>query len=68
MNFNYDEYISHHWYDFVLPKFQCRVLLRLDDTCTETRFHLLAKRTSPCDLAVATVQLTTGSQGVRVSW
>jgi hypothetical protein len=44
------------------------VQLRLDGTGAETRFRLSAKRTSPCDTAGATVQLTAGSRGVRVSW
>jgi hypothetical protein len=52
-----------HWASCTLG----RVQLRLDGTCTETRFRLLAKRTSPCDLAGATIQSTTGSRGVRVS-
>jgi hypothetical protein len=42
--------------------------LRLDGTRAETRFRLSVKRTSPCDSAGATVQSTTGNQGVRVSW
>jgi Zn finger protein HypA/HybF involved in hydrogenase expression len=44
------------------------VQLRSDSTCAETRFRLSAKRTSPCDSVGATVQSTTGSRGVRVSW
>jgi hypothetical protein len=32
------------------------VQLRLDGTRTETRFHLLSKRTSPSDIAGVTVQ------------
>jgi len=33
----------------------------------KTRFHLLVKRTSPFKSAGASVQSTTGSQGVRIS-
>jgi hypothetical protein len=42
--------------------------VRLDSTRAETRVRLSAKRASPCDLTGATVQSTTGSRGVRVSW
>ena len=38
-----------------------------DDTRTETRFRLSAKRTSPFKPAGASVQSTTGSRGVRIS-
>jgi len=40
--------------------------LKCDGTCAETRFHLSAKRTSPFKSAGASVQSTTGSQGVRI--
>ena len=45
----------------------CRLRLKCDGTRAETRFRLSAKRTSPFKLAVASVQSTTGSRGVRIS-
>ena len=46
----------------------CGILrLKCDGTRSETRFRLSAKRTSPFKLAVASVQSTTGSRGVRLS-
>ena len=46
----------------------CRRLhLKCDGTRAETRFRLSAKRTSPFKSAGASVQSTTGSQGVRIS-
>jgi hypothetical protein len=48
--------------------FACRRLrLKYDDTRTETRFRLSAKRTSPFKSAGASVQSTAGSRGVRIS-
>jgi len=44
-----------------------RLRLKCGGTHTETRFRLSAKRMSPFKLAGASVQLTTGSQGVRIS-
>jgi len=44
-----------------------RICLKCDGTCTDTRFRLSAKRTSPFKSAGASVQSTTGSQGVRIS-
>jgi len=44
-----------------------RLLLKCDGTRAETRFRLLAKRTSPFKSAGASVQSTTGSRGVRIS-
>jgi hypothetical protein len=41
--------------------------LKCDGTCTETRFHLLAKQTSSLKSAGASVQSNTGSQGVHIS-
>jgi len=41
--------------------------LKCDGTRAETRFHLSAKQMSPFKLAGASVQSTTGSQGVRIS-
>jgi len=41
--------------------------LKCDGTCAETRFRLLAKRTSPFKSAGASVPSTTGSRGVRIS-
>jgi hypothetical protein len=44
-----------------------RLHLKCDGTRAETRFRFLAKQTSLFKLAGASVQLTTGSQGVRIS-
>jgi hypothetical protein len=44
-----------------------RVRLKCDGTRAETRFRLSAKRTSLFKSAGASVQSTTGSQGVRIS-
>jgi hypothetical protein len=44
-----------------------RLHLKCDGTCAETRFHLSAKRTSPFNLAGASFQSTTGSQGACIS-
>ena len=44
-----------------------RLCLKCDGTCTETRFRLSAKRTSPFKSTGASVQLTTGSRGVCIS-
>ena len=44
-----------------------RLRLKCDGTRAETRFYLPAKRTSPFKSAGASVQLTTGSRGVRIS-
>ena len=45
----------------------CRPRLECDGTRAETRLRLSAKRTCPFKSAGATVQSTTGSQGVRIS-
>jgi hypothetical protein len=47
--------------------FEVRLRLKCDGTCTETRFRLSAKRTSPFKSAGTSVLSTTGSQGVRIS-
>jgi hypothetical protein len=44
-----------------------RLRTKCDGTRTETRLRLSAKRTSPFKSAGASVQLTTGSRGVRIS-
>jgi hypothetical protein len=44
-----------------------RLLLKCDGTRAETRFRLSTKGTSPFKSAGASVQLTTGSRGVRIS-
>ena len=44
-----------------------RLRLKCDGTRAETRFRLSAKWTSPFKSAGASVQSTTGSQGVRIS-
>jgi hypothetical protein len=41
--------------------------LKRDGTRAETRFHLSPKRRSPFKSAVASVQSTAGSRGVRIS-
>ena len=50
-----------------LPDLSSRLRLKCDGTRAETRFRLSAKRTSPFKSAEASVQSTTGSQGVRIS-
>jgi hypothetical protein len=45
----------------------CRLRLKCDGTRAETRFRFSAKRRSPFKSAGASVQLTTGSRGVRIS-
>jgi hypothetical protein len=44
-----------------------RLRLKRDGTLAETRFRLLAKRTSPFKPAGGSVQSTTGRRGVRIS-
>ena len=44
-----------------------RLRLKCDGTRAETRFRLLAKRTSPFKSTRASLQSTTGSRGVRIS-
>jgi hypothetical protein len=44
-----------------------RLRLKCDGTRAETRFCLLAKKTSPFKSTHASVQLTTGSRGVHIS-
>jgi len=44
-----------------------RARVKRDGTRGETRFGLSAKRTSPYELAGASVQSTTDSRGVRIS-
>jgi hypothetical protein len=44
-----------------------RLCLKCDGTPVETRFSLLAKRTSPFKSVRASVQSSTGSRGVRIS-
>jgi hypothetical protein len=44
-----------------------RLCLKCDGTRAETRFRLLAKRTSPFKSAEASVQSTAGSRVVRIS-
>ena len=51
----------------VIHAFLCRLRLKRDGTRAETRFRLSAKRTSQFKSAVASVQSTTGSRGVRIS-
>ena len=57
--FLYRKYIS--W------ELSCRLHLKCDGTCAETRFHFSAKWTRPLKSAGASGQSTTGSLGVRIS-
>jgi len=50
-----------------LGELSCRARLKRDGTRAETRFGLSAKWTSPFKLVGGSVQLTTGSRGVRIS-
>ena len=45
----------------------CRLRLKRDGTCAETRLLLSPKRTSPFKSAGASFQSNTGSRGVRIS-
>jgi len=47
--------------------FEVIARLKRDGTCAETRFGLLAKRTSPFKSAGLSVQSTAGSRGERIS-
>jgi len=47
-------------------KTSCRLRLKCDGTCAETRFRLSVKRTGPFKSAGASVQSTAGSRGVRI--
>jgi hypothetical protein len=46
----------------------CRLCLKRDGTCAETRFHLSPKRRSPFKSAGSSVQSTADSRGVRISF
>jgi hypothetical protein len=59
--------MSFVWYTLVTGRVQGIARLKRDGTCTETRFVLSAKRTSPFKSAVVSVQSTTGNRGVRIS-
>jgi hypothetical protein len=48
-------------------QYNYRLRLKCDGTRAETSFRLSAKRTSPFKSAGTSVQLTTGSRGVRIS-
>ena len=54
-------------WDAYMNKDAGRMRLKRDGTRAETRFSLLAKRTSPFSSAVASVQSTTDSRGVGIS-
>ena len=54
-------------HDPVQNPYQCRGQLKCGGTRVETGFRLSAKRTSPFKSAGASVQLNTGSRGVRIS-
>jgi len=45
----------------------CRLRLKCDSTCAETRFRLSKKWRSPFKSAEASVQSTTGSRGMRIN-
>jgi hypothetical protein len=55
------------WVNRRFPAFSSRLRLKCDGTRAENRFRLSAKLTSPFKSARASVQLTTGSRGVRIS-
>ena len=67
--------ISALWFAFVYQRniltlgmwHRCRLRLKCDGTCAETRFLLSAKRKSPFKSAGESFQSTTGSRGVRIS-
>jgi hypothetical protein len=73
MGSNPDPATGRNWVSRGIPLFvlrrlrRCRMRLKRDDTRAETRFRLSAKRTSPFKSAGVSVQLTTGSRGVRIS-
>jgi hypothetical protein len=48
-------------------EFMCRLRLKCDGTCAETRLRLSTKRTSPFKSAGALVQSATGRRAVRIS-
>jgi hypothetical protein len=52
----------------ILLKVGSRGQLKYDGTSAETRFRLPAKRTSPFKSAEASVQSTTGSRVVRITF
>ena len=54
--------------EFQVKQIFCIIVrLKRDGTCTETRFRLSPKQTSPFKLAGASVQLIAGSRGVHIS-
>jgi len=55
-----------YWRGFLRHKIR-RGQLKCDGTRWETKFRLSTKRTSPFKSAVASVQSTVGSRGVRIS-
>ena len=59
-------YISCTVFDLRKDK-SCILHLKCDGTRAETRFRLSAKRTNSFKSAAASVQLTTGNRGVRIS-
>jgi hypothetical protein len=61
------QYFSSHRYRTCVALALSRGQLKRDGTCTENRFRLSAKRTSPFKSAGASFQSTTGSRGVRIS-
>ena len=64
---HHEMFMSFVWYTLVTGRVQGIARLKRDGTCTETRFVLSAKRTSPFKSAVVSVQSTTGNRGVRIS-
>jgi len=60
-------FLIMYFCDVTLGITSCRARLKHDDTCAETRFGLLAKRTTPFKLAGRSVQSTTGSRGVGIT-
>jgi hypothetical protein len=63
----YDWQLSGACHSGGASDYLCRVRFERDGTRAETRFGLSAKRLSPFKSARESVQLTTGSRGVRIS-
>jgi hypothetical protein len=57
----------NEWFAAGVNKACCRARLKPDGTRAETRFLLPPERTSPLKSAGASLQLTAGSRGVRIS-
>jgi hypothetical protein len=67
VNMNSVNTMCGHNVEWFYVKLGGRLRSKCDGTRVETRFRLSAKRTSPFKSAGASVQSTTGRQGVRIS-